>query len=257
MDTTPILEVRGLSKTFRTRSGWGGPGPAHPVLRDIGFELEKGRTLAMVGPSGAGKTTLGRCLAGFQTADSGYIRIEGRDIRSLPRGSVQFIFQQPAASLNPRFKAWEIVSEPLLIRRWGTARQMRQKACELMEAVGLAASHADKLSREFSGGEQQRLAIARALALEPALLILDEPFSSLDLSLQVEIAMLLERLRASRGLTYILISHDLELVSRLADEVVVMLDGVIVERGSTASLMQDPSHPVTRKLVDACRFLRV
>ena len=259
MTHAPFLRIRGVSKSFRTRrswrNNWAREAPALTVLRDIDLDLERGRTLALVGPSGSGKTTLARCLAGFDTPDSGEITLGGNALAAIPRGRIQLIFQQPAASLSPRFTAEETVSEPLVIRKWGTKLSRRAKALELMETVGLLPADSAKLSTEFSGGERQRLAIARALALEPALLILDESFSSLDLPLQAQIAELLFSLQAARSLTYILISHDLSLVGRLADEIAVMDHGMMIERGSAADVMADPRFPVTRRLVEANRLL--
>ena len=259
MTHAPILRIRGVTKSFRARrswrNGWARKAPPLAVLRGIDLNLERGRTLALVGPSGSGKTTLARCLARFETPDSGEIALGGSALAAIPRGRIQLIFQQPAASLNPRFTAEEIVSEPLVIRKWGTKLSRRAKAIELMQTVGLLPADAVKLSNAFSGGERQRLAIARALALEPELLILDESFSSLDLSLQAQIAELLLALQAARGLSYILISHDLSLAGRLADEIAVMEHGLIVERGRAADVMAHPRDPVTRQLVEANRVL--
>jgi peptide/nickel transport system ATP-binding protein len=259
MTHAPFLRMRGVSKSFRARrslsNNWARETPLVTGLRGIDLDLERGRTLALVGPSGSGKTTLARCLAGFETPDSGEIALGGTALAAIPSGRIQLIFQQPAASLSPRFTAEEIISEPLVIRKWGTTLSRRSKAIELMEIVGLLPADSAKLSAEFSGGERQRLAIARSLALEPALLILDESFSSLDLSLQAQIAALLTVLQTARGLTYILISHDLSLVGRIADEIAVMDHGTIVERGLAADVVADPSHPVTRELVEANRLL--
>jgi ABC-type glutathione transport system ATPase component len=259
MNHAPFLRIRGVTKSFRARRAWGNDwapkAPPLTVLRGIDLDLERGRTLALVGPSGSGKTTLARCLARFETPDSGEIALGGSALAAIPRGRIQLIFQQPAASLSPRFTAEEIVAEPLVIGKWGTKLSRCGKAIELMETVGLLAADSAKLSTEFSGGERQRLAIARALALEPALLILDESFSSLDLSLQAQIVELLLALQAARGLTYILISHDLSLAGRLADEIAVMEQGMIVERGKAADIIADPRRPVTRQLVEANRLL--
>jgi ABC-type glutathione transport system ATPase component len=260
MSRAPFLRIRGVSKSFRARRRWRNgwwtrESPQIAVLRSIDLDLERGRTLALVGPSGSGKTTLARCLARFEMPDSGEIALGGSALATIPRGRIQLIFQQPAASLSPRFTAEEIVSEPLVIRKWGTKLSRRAKATELMETVGLVPADSGKRSVEFSGGECQRLAIARALALEPGLLILDESFSSLDLSLQAQIANLLLALQAAHDLTYILISHDLSLVGRLADEIAVIDHGTIVERGPAATVMADPRYPVTRELVEANRLL--
>jgi ABC-type dipeptide/oligopeptide/nickel transport system ATPase subunit len=214
MSAEPLLRIRGLTKSYG--------------IRDISMDVAAGARLALIGPSGAGKSTLARCLAGFDRADAGEILLDGR--AQWPRHEVQMILQQPAASLNPRFTAEEIITEPLVIRRQGDASSRASRARELMASLGLDPKTAGAPARAFSGGERQRLAIARALTLEPKLLILDESLASLDLSVQAQIANLLLDLQEQRGLTYILISHDLSLVGRIASEIVVMNDGAIVER---------------------------
>jgi ABC-type dipeptide/oligopeptide/nickel transport system ATPase subunit len=211
MSAEPFLRIHGLSRSGR--------------IHDVSFDLEKGCTLGLIGASGSGKTTLARCLAGFDAADRGQILLEGRP--EWPRHEVQLIFQQPAASLNPRFTAEEIVVEPLVIQRRGSTAWRRSRARELMATVGLDPAAARSRALEFSGGERQRLAIARALALEPKLLILDESLAGLDLSVQAQIANLLLDLQERQGLTYILISHDLALVGRIASEIKVMDRGAI------------------------------
>jgi ABC-type dipeptide/oligopeptide/nickel transport system ATPase subunit len=242
MGADPFLSVRRLGKSFA----------GHAAIRDVTFTLERGHTLGLVGPSGSGKSTLARCLALFETPTSGEIRLDGR---KATHADVQLIFQEPASSLNPRFTAAQIVTEPLLIRGIGTRRTRRQRASELMETVGLPRQAAQTPALEFSGGERQRLAIARALAVEPKLLILDESFAGLDLSVQAQVASLLMDLQERRGLTYILISHDLALVWRLAGEIAVMDHGSIVEHAGVADLLARPQHPLTRELLDAARAL--
>jgi peptide/nickel transport system permease protein len=226
MPGEPFLRITGLSKSYA----------AGPVLDDLSLTLEQGRILAIVGPSGSGKTTLARCLARFEPHDAGEIRIDGRDYRELPRTCAQLIFQQPAASLNPRLSAFEIVSEPLVIQGVGTRAERRKMAAEAMRAVGLDPAAMDKGAMEFSGGERQRLAIARALVVDPKLLVLDESFTGLDLSIQAQIGNLLLDLRANRGLTCILITHDLTTVARLADEIAVIDRGRIVRQGSPEAI---------------------
>ena len=248
MAVDSFLSVRGLSKSFAGR----------PAIQDVSFTLERGRTLGLVGPSGSGKSTLARCLAFFEAPTSGEIWLDGRNLcglnrreRAATRAGIQLIFQEPAASLNPRFTAAQIIAEPLLIRKAGTRKTRRQRASELMETVGLPHRAVGKPALEFSGGERQRLAIARALALEPKLLILDESFSGLDLSIQAQIANLLLDLQERRRLTYILIAHDLTLVWRLADEIAVMDHGSIVEHAGVAQLLAHPQHPRTQELLTA------
>jgi ABC-type glutathione transport system ATPase component len=215
-----------------------------------------------VGASGSGKSTLARCLALVEAPDSGRILLEERDLwasgrreRAGLRSRIQLIAQQPAASLNPRFTAAEIVAEPLLIQRRGTTAERRRMAARWMETVGLAPDALDTRALEFSGGERQRLAIARALIPEPSLLILDESFAGLDLSVQGQIARLLRDLRRDLGLTCILITHDLALAASLADEIAVMDAGRIVESGLVAEVVSHPRHPRTRELLDAALAL--
>ena len=241
MAADPFLSVRGLSKSFAGR----------PAIQNVTFSLERGHTLGLVGPSGSGKSTLARCLSFFETPTSGEIWLEGQKLRAAMRADIQLIFQEPAASLNPRFTAAQIVTEPLLIRRIGTAKTRLLLASELLETVGLPRQALPTPALEFSGGERQRLAIARALAVEPKLLILDESFAGLDLSVQAQVTNLLLDLQQRRGLTYILISHDLALVWRLAGEIAVMDHGAIVEHAGRADLLARPQHPLTRALLNA------
>jgi ABC-type glutathione transport system ATPase component len=256
--TSPFLSIRGLGKNFAERRWWGPPRAGTPAFRDVTLDLDRGRTLGLVGPSGSGKSTLARCLAFFEAPSCGEIWLEGRNLWNLSRrerramrAQIQLIFQEPAASLNPRFTAAQIIAEPLLIQRRGTRRTRRERASEWMEIVGLSRHAARTPALEFSGGERQRLAIARALALSPKLLILDESFSGLDLSVQAQVANLLSDLQKRLGLTSILISHDLTLVAHLADEIAVMDNGSIVEHAGVAELLAHPRHPRTKELLDA------
>jgi peptide/nickel transport system ATP-binding protein len=241
-----LLEVAGLSCDRVERRWWGGIRSSRPVIRDVSFTLDAGRTLALVGPSGSGKTTLARCIAGMEKPDRGTVRVAG---------AVQLIPQQPAASLNPRFTAAEIVEEPLVIRRSGTRRERRRRVLAAMESVGVDPAACGKRALAFSGGERQRLAIARALVTEPTLLILDESLASLDLSIQAQIANLLVELQERLGLGYIVISHDLTTVSRIATEIAVMDGGRLVEFGPAAEVLEAPREAVTRELVAAGQAL--
>jgi ABC-type dipeptide/oligopeptide/nickel transport system ATPase subunit len=237
-----FLQVERLSKSFAGRA----------ALRDVSFCLGKGRALGVVGPSGSGKSTLARCLAGFERADGGSVLLEG----SAPRTSdVQLIFQEAAASLNPGFRAWEAVAEPLAIRRTGTAASRRKAAADWMETVGLPRPPLDKPALAFSGGERQRLAIARALAAGPKVLILDESLSGLDVVLQAQMIRLLRDLRAQVEITAILITHDVALAGRISDEIAVMDEGRIVEQAAAEAVFAAPAHPRTREMLAASRAL--
>ena len=230
-----FLRVEGLSKTYSR--------PPTTALHNVSLDVEQGCILGIVGRSGSGKSTLARCLAGQETPTSGAVRLDGH--------SVQLIVQQPAASLNPRFTASEIVAEPLTIRRRTDAPERRKAALRWMETVGLSPASAATPALQFSGGERQRLAIARALVIEPQILILDESFSGLDRVLQTQLAHLLLDLQQRLGLTMILISHDLALIARLADEVVVLHAGRIVEHGPATQILTNPVHPATCELLAA------
>jgi ABC-type glutathione transport system ATPase component len=241
----PLLSVHGLSKTYANR------GQARVALAGVGFTLERARILGVVGASGSGKSTLARCLAGFEAPTSGEILFEGRPLAPERRLQIQLIFQQPAESLNPRFTAAEIVEEPLVIQRRGAPAERRERAAAALELVGIARAALGKRAHQFSGGERQRLAIARSLAVEPKLLILDESFNGLDPSLTAQISGLLRELQEALGLSYILISHDLELVAALATEIAVMEGGRLVEKGPAGILTTAPEHARTRELLAA------
>ncbi len=222
--------------------------------------LEPGTTLALVGPSGSGKSTLARCLALLETPSSGEIWLDGRNLSSLTgralvpfRRQIQLVFQDPATALNPRLAAAEIVAEPLLVAGRGTRHDQRRRAQELLETVGLPASFEKCRPLELSGGQRQRLAIARALALEPTVLILDEALSGLDLSLQAQMVSLVQDLQASRALACLYVSHDLDLMGTVADDMAVMHAGRIVEQGGASELLARPQHPRTQEMVAALR----
>jgi ABC-type dipeptide/oligopeptide/nickel transport system ATPase subunit len=238
----PLLRVTELSKSFG----------ATRALHEVSFTLDGGRALGIVGGSGSGKSTLARCIARFETPDRGEISVDRR--RDYTAADVQLIFQEAAASLNPRFTAEQVLVEPLLIQKRGSPESRRLQARDWLAVVGLPPTMR-KPALAFSGGERQRLAIARALILEPKLLILDESLSGLDLLLQAQLAELLRDLRLRLGLTCILISHDLALAARIADEIAVMHAGEIVERAPAADLIARPRHPRAVELVEAAMAL--
>jgi ABC-type glutathione transport system ATPase component len=254
----PLLRVQHLGKSYVQRHGVTNAKFAVPAFADVSLTVELGTTLAIVGESGAGKSSLARCLALLEKPDHGEIWFEGVNLLSLGRKAllpmrrqIQMIFQVPASALNPRLTAAEIIAEPLLIQGRVTGAQRRIRSLEAMEQVGLSREWEGKTAMEFSGGQRQRLAIARALVLEPKLLILDEALSNLDIANQEMILDLLGRLQAEHALTYIHISHDLRLVSRFADEVAVIHEGKIVEHGETVNLFADPKHAYTQELLAA------
>ena len=252
-----LLEVRGLSKRFVQRRMLSRKEFVMLALEGIDLALQPGSTVAVLGRSGSGKSTLARCLAGFETPDAGEILLEGKLVAKNKAGAlppVQMIFQDAATSLNPRFTARQIVAEPLEIARWKTDAERTARAMKLMAEVGLDPDRAARLAGEFSGGQRQRLALARALAAEPRVLIMDEALSGLDMPLQAQMVRLLMDLQSRHGLTYLYISHDLNFISLFAQEVVVMDAGRIVER-TTPEMLGQSVHPATRELVEAAERL--
>ena len=226
------------------------------ALQNADLEVLKGSVTALVGQSGSGKSSLARCLALLEQPDRGKVWFEGVEISNWTpqqisplRPKIQMVFQNSAGALNPRFSAVEIVQEPLQIQRRAQGWSARNRACELMEEVGLSTAWADRFPRQFSGGQRQRLAIARALALQPSLLILDESLSGLDLVTQSEILRLLSDLQRTHSLTYLILSHDLSLVAAIADSIAMMHEGTVVEQSSTPQLLDQPHHSLTRELL--------
>ena len=255
MPADPLLQVSDLTRVYYQRRWFGRASVAHTALQGVSFTLRRGQTLALIGDSGSGKSTLARCLAQFETPTSGQIFFEGRPLSAARRLEIQLIVQQPAASLNPRFTAAEIVEEPLVIQAIGTPTERRERAAHALELTGISRGALAKRSHEFSGGERQRLAIARALVGEPKLLILDESFNGLDPALATQIAKLLDDLQEQLGIAYLLISHDLTLVAALASEIAVMEGGRIVEHAAADILTAHPQHPRTCELLAASRAL--
>ena len=257
----PLLEVRNLSKRFavRKQSFIGGkPGGELMAVDDVSFEIGVGECLGLVGESGCGKTTTAKMLLRSITPDSGSVIFKNQDVLSLKgrelfnyRRKVQFVFQDPFASLNPRMSVFEIVSEPLVIHRIGNDDERFSRVKELIGLVGLDLRHLRRYPHSFSGGQRQRIGIARALALGPELLICDEPVSALDVSVQAQVLNLLRDLRSALNLTYLFISHNLAVVNYLADRIAVMCAGRLVELAPAAELFANPMHPYTRALLAA------
>jgi ABC-type glutathione transport system ATPase component len=256
----PLLRVSGLGKQYVQRRAFSRQKIAVNAFQDISFAIFPGKTLALVGESGAGKSSLARCIALLERPSAGGIELAGQNLLALNtkqlfpmRREVQLIFQDPSSALNPRLTACEIIAEPLLIQGEGAKSQRRARALQLMDQVGLDPAWERKAPLEFSGGQRQRLAIARALALGPRLLILDEALSNLDAANQALILKLLAELQAAHSLSFLHISHDLRLVSEFADDVAVMYQGRIVEAKSTRKLFASPEHYYTKELLASVR----
>jgi oligopeptide/dipeptide ABC transporter ATP-binding protein len=254
-----LLEVRDLRKHFPVRGGL-----LHRVVAQVkavdgvSFDLEAGRTLGLVGESGCGKSTLGRAILRLQKPTGGQVLLEGRDLAALPdaelvamRRQMQIIFQDPFASLSPRRTVAQIIREPLDVHGIGTPEERRRRVLELLDVVGMRAGVQDRYPHEFSGGQRQRVGIARALALNPKLIVADEPVSALDVSVRSQVLNLIARLQRDHGIAFLFISHDLSVVRHVSDEVGVMYLGRIVERAPTHEIFTSPRHPYTEALLSA------
>jgi ABC-type glutathione transport system ATPase component len=253
----PVLELVGLRKSYLRSGGLFAPHVRVPAVQDADLVLRKGETLGLVGESGSGKSTLARCVVNLVKPEEGAIRFHDTDLRRVTRRNwkpfrkrIQMVFQDPFASLNPRRRVGEIIAEGPMAHGMARAAAHR-KAAELLALVQLDASAAGRFPHEFSGGQRQRIGIARALAMEPELLIADEPVSALDVSVQAQILTLLEDLRQRLGLTMLFITHDLRVAAQVCGRIAVMQRGIIVEHGVTAEVFTRPHHPYTRSLLDS------
>jgi ABC-type oligopeptide transport system ATPase subunit len=254
----PLVEVSHLVKRFVRYGGLFRKGTVVAAVDDVSFAIEEGETFGLVGESGSGKTTTGRCMLRLVEPTSGAVRFRGDNVLAFSsrrmreaRRQMQIVFQDPYSSLNPRMKARQIVEEPLVIHRLGNRAARRARVAELFHLVGLDPAHLERYPHQFSGGQRQRIGLARALALNPSFLILDEPVSALDVSVQAQVVNLLTDLQQQLKLTYLFIAHDLRLVEHICSRVAVMYLGKIVEMGSAAALFEAPQHPYTRALLSA------
>lgn len=254
-----ILSAKGLTKTYKQRTGRFGFGSrVVKALDNVSIDLKSGATLAVVGESGSGKSTLARCLLQLLPPDSGEVLFEGRNLAALKgaplraiRRDLQMVFQDPFASLNPRMRIGEIVGEGLLIHGMKNRDERREKVLAMLRRVGLTETDMQKYPHEFSGGQRQRIGIARALVLHPKVVVCDEPVSALDVSIQAQILLLLKELQQEMALSYIFISHDLRVVRHIADEMVVMYQGRIVEEGAVETIYNAPAAQYTQDLLNA------
>ncbi|MDQ4501496.1 ABC transporter ATP-binding protein [Sinomonas sp. ASV322] len=256
----PLLEVHGLTKTYRSKSVSARLRRANEVkaLREVSFDVMRGETLGLVGESGSGKSTAASCVLRLTEPDSGSVTFDGVDVRALSkaelrrlRSRMQIVFQDPYGSLDPRFSVRELVEEPLLVHGLRDEKARRERALQMLERVGLSASQAELNAHAFSGGQRQRIAIARALVLNPELVVLDEPVTALDVSVQAQVLNLLTELQKELNLTYLFIVHDLAVAQYLCHRIAVMYLGEIVEMASSQELFDNPLHPYTVTLLMA------
>jgi oligopeptide transport system ATP-binding protein len=255
-----LLQVRDLRKEFPVKSGFVMERVTHSVkaVDGVSFDIAEGRTLGLVGESGSGKSTTGYCVLQLIKPTAGSIRFKGKELTELGREQMrkmrrelQIVFQDPYSSLDPRMTVGDIVAEPLEVHGVGGRRDRRARVRELLDVVGFNPDYSNRYPHEFSGGQRQRVGVARALALNPSLIVCDEPVSALDVSIQAQILNLLKDLQRDFGLTYLFISHDLAVVRSMSDDIAVMKDGKIVETGAADDVYEHPKHEYTRALLNA------
>jgi oligopeptide/dipeptide ABC transporter ATP-binding protein len=254
-----ILEARSLHKTFRSGSLWRGSGNEKHAVNNVSLQLEAGKTLAVVGESGSGKSSVARLLMRLLDADSGEVLLHGKSFSALrgaalrrTRRHIQMVFQDPFASLNPRMSIGATVAEGLRVFQPElNGNQRQQRVADVLQQCGMDPACMNRYPHQFSGGQRQRIGIARALVVEPDVLVLDEPVSALDVSVQAQILNLLQQLQQDRGLSYVFISHDLSVVRHIADDVAVMFGGYVLEYGTAAEVFAAPRHPYTAALLQA------
>ena len=255
-DRKTLIELNDVKKWFPIKSGLLSPVKNFVHAVDgVSLVVNKGETLGVVGESGCGKTTLGRIILNLIPITSGSINYDGTELRKMKnkdiRRKMQIVFQDPGGSMNPRMTVRSIISEPLVVNGYSDGAEMTKKVGDLLESVGLKRNHMTRFPHEFSGGQKQRVALARALALEPEFILLDEPTSALDVSVQAQVLNLLDEIQKERGLTFVFITHSLNVVHHISDRVAVMYLGKVVELAETDSLFEEPAHPYTHALLSA------
>ena len=256
--STPVLEVTDLVKHFSAGSAFGRGGGTVKAVDGVSFSIGEGKILGLVGESGSGKSTVGRCVTRLLEPTSGSIKLAGTEVSTLSRKAmrslrrdVHIVFQDPYSSLNPRMTVGQVVAEPLRLHRVASGAGLDKKVADMLARTGLRPEMADRYPHELSGGQRQRVGLARALALEPKLLIADEPVSALDVSVQASILNLITDLQRDMGFSCLFITHDLSVVEFISDEIAVMYLGKVVERADRLALFEDPQHPYTQSLLSA------